>query len=137
MKKLFSISFAFLILLSGLHLSVATHMCGGQVAEVKWSFSEEKATCGMENTNQTHPLPKGISSGCCKDEIANYTVDNNYNSSSYQISVIKKLLQVFLIPVNFSLQSIIESNSLYSNVSPHDNLLASAVSLADICVFRI
>lgn len=137
MKKLFSISFAFLILISGLHLSVATHICGGKVTEVKWSFSQEKATCGMENTKQTNPVRKAISSDCCKDEIANYTVDNNYNPSVYQFKeVTKTFLQVFCIPVIFSLHSF-ESNSLYADVSPRDNLLTSAVSLVDICVFRI
>ncbi len=137
MKKLFSISFAFLILISGLHLSVATHICGGQVTEIKWSFSQEKATCGMENTKQTYPERKAISSDCCKDEIANFTVDNNYNPSVYQIKeVTKTLLQVFCIPVKSSLYSF-KSNSLYADVSPHDNLLTSAVSLVDICVFRI
>ena len=137
MKKLFSISFAFLILISGLHLSIATHICGGKVSEIKWSFSQKKGTCGMENTKQSNPLRKAISKGCCKDKIADFTIDNNYNPSVYQIKeVTKTLLQVFCIPVKCSLYSF-ESNSLYADVSPHDNLLTSAVSLVDICVFRI
>lgn len=137
MKKLFSISFAFLILLSGLHLSIATHICGGEIAAVKWSFSGEKATCGMENPKQTCPEHKGIYSNCCHNEIVNYTVDNNYNPSSFQIKEVSKtLLQVFSIPVNSSLP-FIASNSFYTDVSPRDNSLTSAVSLADICVFRI
>jgi hypothetical protein len=138
MKNIFSISFAFLILLSGMHLSIATHICGGEVADVKWSFSGEKATCGMENPQQSCPIHNGIASDCCKDEVVVYSVDNNYNPSSLQIKEItKKLLQVFAIPVNISLHSFALLNSVHTNVSPRDKLLTSAVSLADICIFRI
>jgi hypothetical protein len=138
MKKLFSISFALLIFLSGMHFSIATHICGGEVAAVKWSFSGEKATCGMENPKQTCPARNSIASNCCQNEIVVYAVDNNYNPSSYQIKeVTKNLLQVFYVPVSISLYSFIAENSLSSNTIPPDIALTSAVSLADICIFRI
>ena len=47
MKKLFSILFAAIVLVSGMHLSVATHFCGGEISQVKLSFTHENATCGM------------------------------------------------------------------------------------------
>lgn len=138
MKKLFSISFLFLILLSGMHLSIATHLCEGEVAAVKWSFSGEKATCGMENPKQSCPIHNSIASDCCKNEVVVYSVDNNYNPSSLQIKETdKNLLQVFAIPESISIHPFASSNCLYTNISPQDKLLASAVRLADICVFRI
>jgi hypothetical protein len=138
MKKLFAISFAFLILLSGMHLSIATHICGGEVAAVKWSFSGEKATCGMEGAKQKCPSHNGIASNCCQNQIIVYSVDNNYNPSSLQIKeVTKNLLQVFDIPVSISLNSFIASSSIRNNVIPPNIVLTSAVSLADICIFRI
>jgi hypothetical protein len=138
MKKFFSISIAFLILLTGTHLSVATHFCAGKVAAVKWSFSGENATCGMTDYQQTCPANKNIDSNCCKNEIANYSVDNNYTPSIYQNKeVTKDLLQVLYAPVSLSLHSFTTENFLYTNVSPPDPLMTSAVSLADICIFRI
>jgi hypothetical protein len=138
MKKLFSISFAFLILLSGVNLSIATHFCGGEVAAVKWSLSGEKATCGMEDSDQTSPVHKGINSNCCHNQVVFYTVDNNYSPSSLQINeVTKTLLQVFYIPVNISFHSFTPSASFSNNALPPGNLLTSNVSLADICIFRI
>ena len=138
MKKLLSITFAFLILLSGMHLSISTHFCGGQLAAVKWSFSGEKATCGMESSEQTCPERNSIASNCCKNKLSVYTVDNNYNPSSIQIKeVTKNLLQVFDVPVTISFNSSIAANSLRNNTIPPDIALTSAVSLADICIFRI
>lgn len=138
MKKLFSISFAILIFLSGMHFSIATHICGGEVAAVKWSFSGEKATCGMETPIQTYPAHKGIASNCCQNKISVYTIDNNYNPSTFQIKeVTKNLLQVFNVPVSISLYSFIATSSLSNNTVPPDIALTSAVSLADICIFRI
>lgn len=138
MKKLLSISFAFLILLSGMHLSVATHICGGKVAAVKWSFSGEKATCGMESAKQTCPSHNGIASNCCHNKLSVYTTDNNYNPSTFQVKeVTKSLLQVFDVPVSISFNSSIAANSLRNNVIPPDIALTSAVSLEEICIFRI
>jgi hypothetical protein len=136
MKKLFSISFAFLILLSGVNLSIATHFCGGEVAAVKWSLSGENATCGMEDSDQTSPV--GINSNCCHNLVVFYTVDNNYSPSSLQINeVTKTLSQVFYIPVNISFHSFIPSASFSNNALPPGNLLTSNVSRAHICIFRI
>jgi hypothetical protein len=138
MKKFFSILIAFLILLTGTHLSVATHICAGKVAAVKWSFSGENATCGMTDYQQKCPANKSIDSNCCKNEIAMYSVDNNYTPSIYQNKeVAKNLFQVLYAPVSLSLNSLTTESFLYTNISPPDHLLTSAVSLADICIFRI
>jgi hypothetical protein len=138
MKKVFSILFAALILVSGMHLSIATHICGGKVAAVKWSVSGQKATCGMENTKQTCPSHNGIQSNCCHNKIAFFTVDNNYNSSTFLVKDIVKVVDhIFAIPVNLATNTTLASISLYTNVSPPDKSIANAVSLVDICVFRI
>jgi hypothetical protein len=138
MKKTLSILFATLILVSGMHLSIATHICGGKVAAVKWSFSGQKATCGMENTKKECPAHNGITSNCCHNKLSVYSVDYTYNPASFQIKeVTKSLLQIFYIPVNIAFDSYIASTSSSTIISPPDNLLASAVSLSKICIFRI
>lgn len=138
MKKVFSISFAFLILISGMHLSLATHICGGEVAARKLSFTGENATCGMESDNQECASQNSFSSNCCENIVKVYSVDNNYNPSTFQINeVTENLLQVFNVPVSISLYSFIAENSLSNNNIPPDISFASAVSLAEICIFRI
>ena len=139
MKKLFSIFFAALIVLSGMHLSLATHLCGGEIAAVKWSLSEEKASCGMNMPQPSCSAEKTIiPESCCKDEIADFVVDNNYNPSTLQLNApLFHLLQVFLIPENTGSLAIATSYTRNTNVQPPGSFPASAVSLPDICVFLI
>lgn len=137
-KKFLYISFAFLILLSGMHFSIATHICGGKIAAVKWSFTGKKATCGMEDSKSTIPDQNTITSNCCRDKVSVYSVDNNYYSSSYQFKeVTKKLLHSFYVPLNLSFHTLAVSNHLCTKVIPPGNSFTSMVTLSDICVFRI
>jgi len=138
MKKVFSIVFALLILISGMHLSFAKHYCGGRVAAVKWSLTGEKASCGMEDTRNTCPIHSGYHSNCCRDEVTFYAVDSNYTPSSFQLQdVIKKILKVFTFPVNLLVRPISIPFITYTSFAPRDKIPTSFVSLANICVFRI
>ena len=139
MKKLFSILFASLIILTGMHLSVATHLCAGEVAAVKWSLSDEKASCGMEMATPVSSSDKNIQAeNCCKDEISFYAVDSNYNPSTLQINKpVNQLLQVFYIPSDLGILFGITNPSSNTNIQPPGKSIASAVSLPDICVFLI
>jgi hypothetical protein len=121
-----------------MHLSIATHFCGGEVAAIKISFSEEKATCGMESANQTCSNHNSVSSNCCENAVKVYSVDNNYNPSTFLTKgITKNILQVFNVPESISYNSFIASRSLSNSVIPPDIISTSAVSLADICIFRI
>ena len=138
MRKFFSISLVLLVLISGMHLSFATHICGGEVAAVKWSFSGEKATCGMEAPKQTCPAKNSIDQDCCHNYIANFSVDSNYNSSDFQVTDISKnLLQTYYVSVNILFNQLSSPIVFYTDVGPHHNLQTSAVSLVEICVFRV
>jgi len=139
MKKLFSILFAALIVLSGMHLSLAAHLCGGEVSAVKLSFTHEKASCGMCAEEQTSSTDKTVSAeSCCKDEMSFLAVDNNYSPSTLQIQHdVNQLLQVFDIPKVIGIQFLHTNSTVNTNVQPPGKFLASAVNLPDICVFRI
>lgn len=137
MKKFFSISLSLFIMLSVLHISIATHYCGGAIAATKVSLSGKPASCGMEGTENTCPLNgKQVKSNCCDDNVLIIAVDNNYSPSFSEIKDITlKIFQVFDIPLN-SFQSISSANFILTSVSPPDKSSFSAVSLAEICVFR-
>jgi len=139
MKKLLSILFALTIILSGLHISMATHICGGEVAAVKWSVSEQLASCGMVGMDKEIPSEPTLSpESCCKNEVSEFIVDSNYNPSVLQNNAPDlQVLQVFYIPEIIGLSSISSNNSLNTNVQPPGKYLASAVSLPRICVFLI
>ncbi|ADQ79164.1 hypothetical protein Palpr_1015 [Paludibacter propionicigenes WB4] len=138
MKKIFSILFAALILLSGMHLSLATHLCGGEISAVKLSFDHEKAGCGMCSTEANSGEKSIAPESCCKDEISFLAVDNNYSPSTIQIyHTANQLLQVFDIPQTIGIVSIHTNSATNANVQQPGNYIAAAVSLPDICVFRI
>jgi hypothetical protein len=139
MKKVFSIAFAVIILLTGMHMSVATHFCGGEVAAVKWSFSGKIATCGMKSfAVVNHPGHKSISSNCCHNKVTFFKVDDNYNSSNFQFKDLSKnIIKVLFIPIQFSDQTSSETKPLLTFFSPPHNYLVTEVSLPDICIFRI
>jgi hypothetical protein len=139
MKKIFSILIASIILLSGMHLSVANHFCESKNVATKVSFDGEKATCGMEKKETTnHPLYPIIASNCCHDDLSVCSVDNQYVPSSLDLKKADfQLLTVLFIPVNSLLYSFSPKTELHTNVFPPGNLLTNEVSLSRICVFRI
>lgn len=138
MQKVFSILFAVLILVSGIHLSLATHFCEGQLAAVKWSLSGEKATCGMEQPQATASAHEGLIPGCCHNVVSYFIVDQNYTTSSFQIKhVTRNVVHVFAVPVCSLLKLKVFSVFSFTNVSPPGQTNGNAVSLPGICVFRI
>jgi hypothetical protein len=139
MKKFFTIPLALLILLSGMHFTIATHYCGGKIAATKVSLSGKEASCGMisdqrsDNSTETQ-----VSSKCCDNEFAVYKIDSDYSSSSFHFKdITQNILQEFLVPEGFSFHSTLSQLTNHANVSPPDCYLANTVSIADICVFRI
>ena len=139
MKRLLSISFAFLILLSGMHFTVATHLCGGKIAFTKFSVSGELASCGMEGKTDNCKFPlKFKNHNCCKDKVAAFAVDNNYSPTFTDFKVFPQPgLPVFVLPDYLIDHSPSFQNYLCTDVSPPGHYLVSEVSLPDICVFRI
>jgi len=139
MKKLLSISFALLILLSGMHFTIATHYCGGNLAASKVSFSGEIASCGMEGLVDKCSIPGNqLDSNCCHNKVSVFEVDHNYAPSFTVFKIFSPdLLQVFAIPTCLQIHSLTVVNLIYTNVSPPGNFLANDVSLPKICVFLI
>jgi hypothetical protein len=139
MKKFITIPLALLILLSGMHFTIATHYCGGRIAATKVSLSGKEATCGMisghrsDNSGETR-----VSKRCCDNEFSVYKIDSDYSPSAFHgKEITQNMLQVFQIPEGFSFHSNISLLTRPANVSPPDYFLANAVSMAGICVFRI
>ncbi len=139
MKRGFSIVMAVLVLLTGLHLSVASHFCHGKLAAVKISITAEKATCGMENEDEsTSPSGKFFKTHCCVNELATLTVDSSYSpSTSVSIDFTYKIVPVFATPVLEVDHELAFSQYSHPILSPPGIFRKNAVDLTDICVFRI
>lgn len=139
MKKTLAILFAALILLSGMHLTMGAHLCGGSLAAVKWSFTGATATCGMESDQAgTHSGSPLYSSHCCDDEVSACVVDGLYQDSDFSWKSVSGVdASAFLPPVSVSSQEISPAITLCSLYTPPDIPSVGEVRLDDICVFRI
>ena len=139
MKKSLSVSLVLLMLAAMLHISVATHYCCGKIAASKVSITGKLADCGMEGSKKELPLSGTyFTKHCCDDAVTFCGTDSNYLPSfSFIPETGQYNFQVFAIPVRFSYNSCIVLNSLYTSVSPPDELMSTSVDLSGICVFRI
>ena len=139
MKKVFSILTVILVLTAMLHISVTRHYCGGEIAASKISLSGKLATCGMEGTEDSCPLPGDhLKSHCCDDVVSVYSTDNIFTPAySFLPEAFKINIQLLGLSsvLPFHYPDLI--TSFYTNVSPPGALMSTNVDLSDICVFRI
>jgi hypothetical protein len=137
MKKVLSILFSLIVLMSGLHLSVARHYCGGEMIAWKVSFDQKKATCGM-CSHETSTSCSVDMEGCCKDYLSVMTVDNAFQPTEMQNSKVAPIIShTFFILHQFGFPKTNAETTLYANIHPPGNYLPEDVNLAGICVFRI
>jgi hypothetical protein len=138
-KKATSIAMVLLILAAMLHVSVATHYCGGQIADSRVTFTGKLASCGMESPEKGLPFPvESFSKHCCDDVITICETDSNYMPSfSFVPESNKHDLQILSVLTGLSFDSCPDLVSFYTNVSPPGVLMSTDVDLSNICVFRI
>ena len=129
-----------LMLAAMLHLSVATHYCGGKETAMKISLTGKLADCGMESSEKEQLPPAGtnIASHCCDDAITSCVVDGNYTPAfSFFPQYYQFDFQVLSTPANLSVDTYADQILSYTNVSPPGVLMSTNVDLSGICVFRI
>jgi len=140
MKKLFSILFVFLILLSVMHITIATHYCGSADETFeKVSFTGQLASCGMEGPDDKCSTPGNhFKEHCCDNSVSILAVNHDYAPSFTNFTAFAQhILQVYIVPVSIELHTLTTLNLTSTDVSPPTNFLIHAVSLPKICVFLI
>lgn len=139
MRKSASIFMAVFVLLTGLHLSIASHFCGGQLVAVKISLTGKDASCGMEGeSTSSFPADKFIKRHCCTNDLTILAVDSNYSPSfSNSIDVAQKLIHISGLPLSGIVNALAFTQYVNPILSPPGIFRTNTVELADICVFRI
>jgi hypothetical protein len=121
-----------------MHLSIARHICGGELAEVKISFSDAVAACGMETDASTCVTHEKATSNCCRNEITKLSVDDYFGASPMQLKEVTQPLTVlFFLPLIQSLYSIEPEVQAFTDIGTQANITIHEVCLPKICVFRI
>ncbi len=139
MKKAASISMLILIITAMLHISVATHYCGGNEVGSKVSLTGKLANCGMEGTENAETLPGlRFDKHCCDDIVTLCGTDTNFFPSfSFVKETFQYHFQFILIPSALTADSFPGLIPVSADVSPPGALMSTYVDLSDICVFRI
>ena len=100
MRKIASILMAILVLLTGIHLSIASHLCQGKLVAVKLSITSENTTsCCMGGNSLSSPSGKIIKKHCCDNGLTTLMVDSDYSPSfAKSIDVAQKIIHYSGIP---------------------------------------
>jgi len=122
-----------------MHLTIATHHCGGEFAATKASFSGELASCGMEGlVDECFSPGIHLKKHCCNDKVSALSVDHNFAPSFTNFTKFTQhMIQAYFVPVSIEIHSLTAINLLSTSISPPCNFLIHAVSLPKICVFLI
>lgn len=136
MKKAVSLLFALTILLSGMHLSFATHYCSGEKVDARFTFGQKATICCTENASKNDGLV--LKSNCCTNTLSSLNVDAQYVLSAFDFTAFSvQHFQLFILPAKalpFCQTSFLTT---ISNVKPPGNLRTSTVELSKIQVFVI
>jgi hypothetical protein len=139
LKKIFASATMLLALVAVLHVSVATHYCGGMFASSLVSLTGETATCGMESDHdvlQTDGLI--IHSHCCDNEIKYLGVSGNYFPTFTSIpDLYDSLFHIAYIEINNTLPTAPAESGNVMDESPPGTSSWNSVELSSICIFRI
>jgi hypothetical protein len=122
-----------------LHLSVATHYCGGNLAASRISISGKLATCGMENDGPDFFL-EGLhfKSHCCDNKIVYCEINNYYFPTLYTVpEYFNHDFQILSLTADIALTSPFSVKTINTSVSPPNVYLSNRVDLSDICILRI
>ena len=139
MRKGFSILFILVLLLSGAHVTIAKHLCGGRIAGTKISLTGKLAGCGMEDSGNTCPdHGANIATHCCENQVntLGFVFDYLTPVSSEPCKNITPVYSSFL-SAEFAYPAIINTYKSFTDSGPPGYYQASFAGLDKICVFRI
>jgi hypothetical protein len=138
MRKTVSILMAILVLLTGIHLSIASHLCCGNLVAVHFSVNGQDASCNMKDESTSTLAGQFIKKHCCVNDLTTLTVDSNYSPSfAKSIDVSQKVIHILGIPLTKIVKEFAYTQYSHPILSPPGIFRTNAVELDDICVFRI
>jgi hypothetical protein len=136
MKKGLTIFVIFILLASGMWVTLDRHYCGGRLADVNLSITGKMASCGMEKSESTLPFGTSIDKKCCEDKITLLNISSKYIPEYFEVTH----------PFSFNLPDAVcqstdiicqfkNKSLLYSTLPPGNNY-AYRLTQPELCIFR-
>lgn len=139
MKRATSILLVLVILSAGLQAVVSVHYCGGRIADTKVSLAGTIASCGMEGTEETCPMPgSNLDRHCCEDQVSIAGIVNQYTApASEPGDSPRNISNIPLIQVHGFSSVSGSSITTFTGFYPPGTAGTNSVILEKICIFRI
>lgn len=84
MKKILAISFAIMLLIGNVGITMATHLCGGQAVTSRIMIGTGHIDCGMPATDADCGSEQDKPEPCCENEYLPVEVEEDYPKSTIQ-----------------------------------------------------
>ncbi len=75
-----------ILLFSGMHFSLDSHYCGGNLVNIRLSFAGGSDSCGMEKTRHDCEVHYGFDRKCCEDKVSLLGSDSEYLPEYTQVN---------------------------------------------------
>ncbi len=82
MKRILSFFILLVFITGSLHLSMASHFCGGKLVDFAFAPGKPDVSCGMEKGNSPCMQGKSFEKNCCKNKFQTLHLTDNFFSSS-------------------------------------------------------
>jgi hypothetical protein len=138
MRKFNIILVVVMLVISGMHFSLAGHFCHGKLFSTSFTLKGYSVACNMAG-NPQHNSKSGetsLSSRCCENHVLNFVVDD-YKPSPSELMHIPFGITFHLLPEVLGLNNFMPQGLFTLNISPPGTFYQNPVSPSMICVFRI
>ena len=137
MKRAAASILALILILSGMHLTLATHLCGGQRIGATVTFgATAQSCCKKERSDISTGLQ--LQRTCCDNHLSTWSVDTSYYPTPnglLKTNLTSLPFYVYAYPT--ALWKVACTPILHSVIHPPGRLSFNAVELPRIGVFRI
>jgi hypothetical protein len=137
MRRTIAILTAFLLIASGMHISIDRHFCGGTLAGVKVSVTGKLASCGMEEVDSRSGNQPVFDKKCCEDQVSDLNILNNCIPEYSNTFHTEKGKEIF--PARTDNNITFNSISTYKDIRvlPPGENLDPRLTQPGLCLFRI
>ena len=136
MRKIIAISLAILTLALSLKMDISYHFCGDKLVQTKILFGQSKASCGMEDNDEScenNSNSSTIKAACCQNQLQQISTDD-YQQTEIHFQILSACIPT--CSQNNYLKAVTENKTIKSFYY-HPPPGYSSVSLANIQNFLI
>jgi len=137
MKKGFSIFVVFILLASGMWVTLDRHYCGGKLADIAVSFTGKMASCGMEKPKSNYPGSYTIDKKCCEDKITLLNISSKYLPEFFEVTHPYSVNLPNAVCQSTDIVGEAKNKRLLYSVLPPGNNSGYRLTQPELCIFRI